>query len=291
MNDMTEWLNEGNLIFQYKIMEGEEHLDHEKVPKVPLLILTCMDPRIDVHRIFQLNQGDAFVLRNAGNVLTDDMLRSIILAVKNYGVKHVVILGHVDCGVAKIDAERLKERLSHDFFESHGGGYVPIQDVISFFKLEFKDEIENIRRQVSLLRDVPDIKSEVEVLGMLYDVYTGGVIGGKTLKVMKNVLTLDRFRKKILADKREELSRFLKENYSQDLDPEEKQELQGSPDQEELHEPKEGLFRLLKEKYQEHGIEEKIPDSGFPDVKAFKINLPKSKVRIPGVKKRNGSEP
>ncbi|MFW9785498.1 MAG: carbonic anhydrase, partial [Candidatus Heimdallarchaeota archaeon] len=66
--DMEKILIEGNLKFKRKILEDLESIEVErKVPRYPVLILTCMDPRIDVHRIFQLKPGDVFVLRNAGN--------------------------------------------------------------------------------------------------------------------------------------------------------------------------------------------------------------------------------
>ena len=56
-----------------------------------------MDPRIDIHRIFQLEPGDVIVLRNAGNIFTQDMIRSLIIAIFKYKIKYIVILGHLDC--------------------------------------------------------------------------------------------------------------------------------------------------------------------------------------------------
>ncbi|MHA1473043.1 MAG: carbonic anhydrase, partial [Promethearchaeota archaeon] len=59
-------LLEGNMTFQWKLSQDIEKINLEgKIPKYPALILTCMDSRIDVHRIFQLNLGDVFILRNA----------------------------------------------------------------------------------------------------------------------------------------------------------------------------------------------------------------------------------
>ena len=89
IKEIEEKFVEGNLKFKWKIMEGLENIEIEKdIPKYPILILTCMDPRIDVHRIFQLNPGDVFILRNAGNIYTIDMLRSIIFAIVKYQIKY-----------------------------------------------------------------------------------------------------------------------------------------------------------------------------------------------------------
>ena len=82
IKDIEKTLIEGNLRFQWKITQDLENLEvEEKIPKYPVLILTCMDPKIDIHRIFQLKPGDVFVLRNAGNVYTQDMLRSILISI------------------------------------------------------------------------------------------------------------------------------------------------------------------------------------------------------------------
>jgi len=74
--DIENQILEGNFRFQGKITQDLESVEiRSKYPKFPLLILTCMDPRIDVNRIFQLTPGDAFVLRNAGNYYSRDMLQ------------------------------------------------------------------------------------------------------------------------------------------------------------------------------------------------------------------------
>ena len=82
---IEKMLLEGNMKFQWKLTQDIEKINLEgNIPKYPVLILTCMNPRIDVHRIFQLNPGDVFVLRNAGNICTMDAFRSIILAILEY---------------------------------------------------------------------------------------------------------------------------------------------------------------------------------------------------------------
>ncbi len=110
---MLEKLIEGNNQYQWEILDEKESIKIEgRIPKYPILILTCMDPRIDVHRIFQLNPGDIFVLRNAGNQYSEDMLRSILIAVHEYSVRYIIILGHLDCGMKKVNLDDLRNKIS-----------------------------------------------------------------------------------------------------------------------------------------------------------------------------------
>ena len=101
--DIEQSLVEGNKQYQWKIIQEEEstHIDG-KIPTYPVLILTCMDSRIDVYRIFQLKPGEVFVLRNAGNVYTEDILRSVLVAIHIYNIQCIVVLGHLDCGMKKL---------------------------------------------------------------------------------------------------------------------------------------------------------------------------------------------
>ena len=115
--DIEKVLINGNLRYQRKISQGLENLEvNDKIPKYPVLILTCFDPRIDVHRIFQLNPGDIFVLRNAGNLYTQDTLRSILLTIYQYNIKYIIILGHLDCYMTKIKLLELKQKIPYEFF-------------------------------------------------------------------------------------------------------------------------------------------------------------------------------
>ncbi|MFX1339843.1 MAG: carbonic anhydrase [Promethearchaeota archaeon] len=177
MNENLETkLLKGNLKFRWKVIHDLEKIDvTEDLPKYPVLFLTCMDPRIDIHRIFQLNPGDVFVLRNAGNSFTIDMLRSILIAVHEYHIKYIIILGHLDCGMTKINVIELREKIyakSRELiFHNKNNPYTELRN---FFK-PFKDVLKNINEQVETLRDFKGFPMDVEILGWLYDVHTGWV--------------------------------------------------------------------------------------------------------------------
>src|SRR6478672_8141750 len=71
-------------------------------PSLHLTVLTCMDARIRVFEIFGLIQGEAHILRNAGGVVTDDVIRSLALSQRKLGTRAVMLIHHTDCGLEKI---------------------------------------------------------------------------------------------------------------------------------------------------------------------------------------------
>ena len=115
----------------------------ENIPKYPVLILTCMDPRIDIYRIFQLNPGDVFILRNAGNIYTQDVLRSILITIFKYEIKYIIILGHLDCGMTKINPVELRKKLPSEFLSRLSSNYSELfSELINFFK-PFENEVSD----------------------------------------------------------------------------------------------------------------------------------------------------
>ena len=175
MVDMKEILLEGNNRYQWKIIQETEKLENNKKQKNPLLFLTCMDSRIDVHRIFQLNPGDAFILRNAGNMYTEDVLRSILIAIHEQGVKNIIVLGHLDCVMPKIHLIGLRNKLSKPALAKICRNGTNIQlNLQRFFKI-FIDELKNINNQINWLKSAKEIPSFVQIIGLLYDPNSGWV--------------------------------------------------------------------------------------------------------------------
>src|SRR3569623_3056610 len=76
------------------------HLDVR--PSRRLAIVTCMDSRLDVFAALGLGDGEAHVLRNAGGVITDDVIRSLALSQRKLGTREVMLIHHDDCGLQKI---------------------------------------------------------------------------------------------------------------------------------------------------------------------------------------------
>ena len=200
-------LVEGNLHFQRKIIEGSESIHYEnKIPKYPILILTCMDPRIDIFRIFQLNPGDLFVLRNAGNSYTQDVLRSILITIVEFEIKYIIVLGHLDCGMTKINLEELRKKLSYKFLSSLSTNDSEIFNELSNFFKPFDSEVQNIVDQIKTLEIVQDFYPEIEITGMLYDVNEGFIFEYEKFKDFRTIEDFRKSYKEILTKKKIQLN-------------------------------------------------------------------------------------
>src|SRR3954451_20196104 len=81
-------------------------------PKLGLVILTCMDARIDPVRIFGLQPGDAHILRNAGGVVTEDVIRSLMVSQRLLGTGAVMLVPHPRCGALGLQEEAVKTQVA-----------------------------------------------------------------------------------------------------------------------------------------------------------------------------------
>ncbi|MFX0052091.1 MAG: beta-class carbonic anhydrase [Candidatus Hodarchaeota archaeon] len=149
-------------------------------PKWHALILTCMDCRITSNVFGIEDPGEAIIIRNAGALVTKDSLRSILIAIYEFGVNFIAVVGHTDCGGENTKG-RMEELLSkiskrtkmsrNDVLNSLGA-----QDVSQAF-LSFKDVHLKVRSTVESLQYHPLILSEdVNVVGYIYNTQTGDII-------------------------------------------------------------------------------------------------------------------
>src|SRR5204863_4026675 len=91
--------------------EGFDDGSLAAAPAKRVVVLTCMDARIDAHRILGLEPGDAHVLRNAGGVVTDDEIRSLAISQRLLGTEEVVVMHHTECGMTTFTDEQFKQQL------------------------------------------------------------------------------------------------------------------------------------------------------------------------------------
>lgn len=127
-----------------------------------LAVLTCMDSRIDPLRMLGLVPGDAKILRNAGARVTDDVLRTLVLAAYLLGVNRVMVATHTGCRMADCTEEDV-----HAAIRAAGG---PDTRSISF--LTARDQQSALRADVQRVRSWPYLRN-VTVGGFLYDLDTG----------------------------------------------------------------------------------------------------------------------
>ncbi len=127
-----------------------------------MAVLTCMDARIRVFEIFGLLQGESHVLRNAGGVVTDDMIRSLALSQRKLGTREVLIVQHTECGLSMVTEDDFKDELEEST------GLRPTWAVEAFREVE-----DSVRRSVQRVRRSDFLPHRDNVRGFVYDVKTG----------------------------------------------------------------------------------------------------------------------
>ncbi|MEU8386269.1 carbonic anhydrase [Streptosporangium sp. NPDC048865] len=127
-----------------------------------LALVTCMDSRIDPLGVFGLNPGDAKILRNAGARVTDDVLRTLVLAVDLLGVERVLVMPHTDCGMTKVTDDEVHAIAARRGVDTRSLDFhtVPDQDAA-------------LRHDLVRIRTSPFLPAGMPVGGAIYDVRTG----------------------------------------------------------------------------------------------------------------------
>jgi carbonic anhydrase len=143
-------------------------------PAKRLAVVACMDTRHNVERVLGLEHGDAKIIRNAGNVVDDGTLRSLIVAVHLLGVHTIAIMGHTKCGMTRVG--RGEYAIAHSIAQRTG---VSLHEVMrpDFQRWlgGFTDPEQHVRSSMDVLRSHPYLPKEIDVLGLLYDNDTGRV--------------------------------------------------------------------------------------------------------------------
>jgi carbonic anhydrase len=133
-------------------------------PARKLAIVACMDARLTVEQALGLKTGEAHIIRNAGGIVTEDVLRSLILSHHLLGTQEFIIINHTDCGMLTFKDEGLRAQL-----QEKTGTAVAIP---AHFHA-FSDVEENVRQQVERVKSHPWIPQHIPVRGFVYDMKTG----------------------------------------------------------------------------------------------------------------------
>lgn len=168
---LIDELVEGNKRYQ---VEDWEKSDAELAapPTKRLAVVACMDTRHNVERVLGLKHGDAKIIRNAGNMIDDGTLRSLIVAVHLLDVKHVAVMGHTKCGMTLVG--RGEFRIARHISATTG---VALHEVMrpDFQRWlgGFADVEKHVLEGVELLRNHPYMPKDLDVFGLVYDNDTG----------------------------------------------------------------------------------------------------------------------
>lgn len=138
---------------------ADRHLDVE--PSRHLAIVTCMDSRLDVFAALGLGDGEAHVLRNAGGIVSDDVIRSLAISQRRLGTREVMLIHHSDCGMEKITDEGFRVELEEET------GIAPEFPIEAFERVE-----DSVRQSLDRVRRSPFIPYRDAVRGFVYDVDT-----------------------------------------------------------------------------------------------------------------------
>lgn len=137
----------------------EVHLD--VAPRRRLAIVTCMDSRLDVFQALGLDHGEAHILRNAGGVITDDVIRSLAISQRRLGTEEIMLIHHTDCGMQKITDDGFRAELQKET------GVAPAFAIESFGDLD-----SDVRQSILRVRRSHFLLHNDRVRGFVYNVDT-----------------------------------------------------------------------------------------------------------------------
>ncbi len=132
------------------------------VPAKKVIVLTCMDSRLDPVSVLGLMPGDAHVLRNAGGVASEDAIRSIMLSQRRLGTASIMVIHHSDCGMLSLDEQAVIEQI-----EVETGMRPP------FSLGAFSDLDADVRATIASIHASPFVLCKDDIRGFVYAVETG----------------------------------------------------------------------------------------------------------------------
>jgi carbonic anhydrase len=124
-------------------------------------VVTCMDARLDPAGFLGLEEGDAHVIRNAGGLVNDETIRSLLISHHLLGTQEAVVIGHTDCGMLTFTNADVHEKLG------------PESESIDF--QPFPDVAERVRQSVETIRSHPLLPNSFGASGFVYDVRSGRI--------------------------------------------------------------------------------------------------------------------
>ncbi len=131
-------------------------------PAKQIAAVVCMDARLETGALLGLAEGDAHVIRNAGGVVTDDVIRSLTISQRLLGTREVMLIHHTDCGMLTFTDKDLTQQIKDDT------GVAP-----PFAMEAFKDLDDNVRQSIDRVQASPFIPHKDQVRGFVFDVETG----------------------------------------------------------------------------------------------------------------------
>lgn len=147
--------NNGDYVKQY---EGTYPLR----PSKEVVVVACMDSRLDIFAMLGLDLGEAHIIRNAGGVITDDMIRSLTISQRMLGTREIVLIHHTNCGLSTFTEDEFDEQLLRE------------TGARAHWKAEsFRDVDQSVRESIRRITQSPFVPHVDNVRGFVCDVETG----------------------------------------------------------------------------------------------------------------------
>lgn len=141
---------------------GHAHGRLAAAPRRKVAVVTCMDPRIDPAELLGVEPGDVHVLRNAGGVVTDDIIRSLAVSQRALGTEEIVLIHHTDCELHGLADDRFREEIRRDT------GIKP-----SWSAEAFSDLDADVRQSIARIEASPFLPVTDRVRGFVLDLHSG----------------------------------------------------------------------------------------------------------------------
>ena len=133
-------------------------------PARKVAVLACMDARLDPARALGLEPGDAHVIRNAGGVVTEDAIRSLVISQRLLGTEEIVLIHHTGCGMLTFSDKAVLDQIEYEV------GQRPDFALRSFAYLD-----QDVRESIAALRANPFLPHTDSIRGFVYDIETGAL--------------------------------------------------------------------------------------------------------------------
>ena len=131
-------------------------------PSRQLAIVACMDARLDVYRALGLQEGEAHVIRNAGGVVSDDVIRSLAISQRLLGTREIILIHHTGCGMETFSDDTFKQSILDET------GIRP-----TWAAEAFPDAADDVRQSIARLQANPFVPQKSAIRGFVFDVATG----------------------------------------------------------------------------------------------------------------------
>ena len=131
-------------------------------PASHVAVVACMDARLNPYGVLGLSEGDAHVIRNAGGVVTDDVIRSLTISQRLLGTNEIILIHHTDCGMLTFTDDQFKRQIQDET------GIKPQWAAEAFGDLD-----EDVRQSIARIEASPFIPNKHSVRGFVYDVSNG----------------------------------------------------------------------------------------------------------------------